>query len=81
MASRKIFNPATRVEKRTALTDKEVADIIAHIPDLQNQNDRMFMACLMFTGMRPGEIYGLRWEDISPDEGIIHIRRAIGVSI
>ena len=59
MASRKIFNPATRVEKRTALTDKEVADIIAHIPDLQNQNDRMFMACLMFTGMRPGEIYGL----------------------
>ena len=77
MASRKICNPATRVEKRTALTDKEVADIIAHIPDLQNQNDRMFMACLMFTGMRPGEIYGLRWEDISPDEGIIHIRRAI----
>ena len=51
--------------------------IIAHIPDLQHQNDRMFMACLMFTGMRPGEIYGLRWEDISPDEGIIHIRRAI----
>ena len=33
MASRKIFNPATRVEKRTALTDKEVADIIAHIPE------------------------------------------------
>ena len=43
----------------------------------KNQNDRMFMACLMFTGMRPGEIYGLRWEDVSPDEGIIHIRRAI----
>ena len=77
MNSPKIFNPATRVEKRTALTDKEGVDLIAHRPDLQNSHDRRFKAFWMVTGMRPGEIYGLRWEDVCAEEGVIHIRRVV----
>jgi len=75
MDSRLIFNPSKKVNKRRALTKAEKADIVANIPRLDKRNDRMFMAFLMFTGMRPGEIYALRWEDIDTECGLIHIRR------
>lgn len=32
---------------------------------------------LMFTGMRCGEVLGLRWEDIDTDTGYIHVRRNV----
>ena len=32
----------------------------------------------LLTGMRKGEIYGLRWEDIDFDEKIISVKRSIG---
>ncbi len=75
MDSQKIFNPCTKVTERKALTPAEKADIIRNIPKLKGRNDRMFMAFLMFTGMRPGEVYALRWEDIDAENGLIHIRR------
>ncbi|MDX8151073.1 site-specific integrase [Patulibacter brassicae] len=28
-----------------------------------------------FVGLRPGEIAGLRWDDLRPDEGLIHVQR------
>jgi integrase len=36
------------------------------------------LAVLIFTGMRPGESLGLRWEDIDRDRGLIRIRRTLG---
>lgn len=37
---------------------------------------RPFFAVLCFTGMRPSELFGLRWRDIDFAQGFIRIRRA-----
>lgn len=31
----------------------------------------------LYTGLRVGEICGLRWEDIDLDEGVLHVRRTV----
>ena len=33
----------------------------------------------MATGLRPGELLGLRWEDVAPDNSRIHVQRAINI--
>jgi integrase len=33
-----------------------------------------------FTGMRPGELYALRWEDVDERAGVIHVARSVGRS-
>jgi integrase len=75
--STRLFNPATRKEARNVISDENVADIIRNIPTLEEGNDRIFMALLMYTDMRPCEIRGLRWEDIDVENGLIHIERNI----
>ena len=49
---------------RENLSDEETADIIAHLGDLTDLNDRRFMALLMFTPLRPGEILALEWSHL-----------------
>ena len=75
--STRLFNPATRKEARNVIAEENVADIIRNIPKLKERNDRVFMALLMYTNMRPGEIRGLRWEDIDAEKSLIHIRRNV----
>jgi integrase len=29
----------------------------------------------VYTGLRLGELLGLQWEDVSFDEGVLHLRR------
>jgi integrase len=36
------------------------------------------LTVLIFTGVRPGEALGLRWEDIDRDKSLIRIRRTVG---
>ena len=62
--------------KREALSIEEVNDVIAHLPDLANQ-DRLLLAILIFTGMRRSEALGLRWEDVDCKRGLIHVERAV----
>ena len=62
--------------KREALSIEEVNDVIAHLPDLENQ-DRLLLAILIFTGMRRSEALGLRWEDVDFKRGLIHVERAV----
>jgi integrase len=75
--STRLFNPATRKEARNVISEENVADIIRNIPKLEEGNDRIFMALLMYTDMRPCEIRGLRWEDIDVENALIHIERNI----
>ena len=75
MDSDLIKNPCKREAHRSALTEDEKADIIAHIPDLKQDVDKALMALLMYTIMRPGEIYALQWRDIDFENNIIHVLR------
>ena len=67
---------STKKVKRCALTMPEVKDIINHLPDLL-PNDRLMIGLALYTGMRRGEILGLRWEDVDLEKDFIHVKRGI----
>ena len=84
MNSTLVYNPSKKADRpREAISQKHQADIIAHLDDLRNVYDRYgdnmnalrFMAFLMFTGLRPCEIYGLRWEDIDMENMTLSVNR------
>jgi integrase len=54
-------------------TLEEVENIISALID--HVDCQLVIALSFFTGLRPGEIRGLRWEDFDPDH--VHIRRAV----
>ena len=60
-----------------AMPDVEIARIKAEIPSLENEEQRLYMALLAFTGMRPEEVYGLRWEDVHLERSYAQVVRAV----
>ena len=78
------FNPtesvrltySQRVQPREALQDEDIRDIIRQLPRLKGSDSRL-INLMIYTGMRRGEIVGLRWEDIDFDNDLIHVRRAV----
>lgn len=61
----------------TALPDEEVLRIKREIPSLAVKDQRLFMGLLVYTGMRPEEVMGLRWEDICLSKQYAEIKRAV----
>ena len=66
--------PSTRKSERKALPLNVYQEIISNLHMLIG-NDRKFLALCLFTGMRKGEVLGLRWEDLF--SGSIHVRRNV----
>lgn len=60
--------------EREALPSEVIQEIISQIGNLPNDQRRL-MALLLFTGMRRGEILGLRWEDIDFERKAIEVKR------
>ena len=74
-------NPCRRTERATeghrriiAMTEREQA---AFLQAAQGTRYELFFRLALATGMRRGEIMGLRWEDIDLDAGVIHVRQAV----
>lgn len=74
---RRITIPSTKKTTRNALQIEDVKQIIADIESLQNIDDRRFEALLVYTGMRRGEVLGLRWEDIDLARNVIRVQRNV----
>ena len=53
-----------KVEKREALDTNDFRDIISNIHNLK-KDDGLLMALLCFTGMRRGEVLGLKWCNVT----------------
>lgn len=70
--SPRLHNPATRVEKREALTEAQMADIASNLYKL-NVQDQCMIALMLTIGGRRGEICGLRWEHIDFENNQVHI--------
>lgn len=68
--------------KITHLTDEQMTNIADAVYLDYEPQDAMYVGILLalYTGMRRGEICGLRWNDIDFSRSIIAVRSAVGVS-
>ena len=73
-------NPCREVERFKVdnarsrfLTEEEETRLFEELADHQMVKDVVTMA--LHTGMRQGEIFNLRWFDVNPTRGTIHVRR------
>lgn len=72
--SMRLDNPATRENKRGALTEEQMNDIADNLWKLSPQ-DQCLIALLMTIALRKGEALALRWEDIDFDNNQVRIER------
>jgi len=75
-ASRRLVIPSDKKTEREALPLADYKDILRQLPALPDE-ERRLLALLMLTGMRRGEVLGLRWDDIDTENGLIHVRRNV----
>ncbi len=75
-ASRRISIPSNKSYEREALPLEQFKEIMANLDQL-NSADKRMLVLMMFTGMRRGEVLGLRWEDIDTEAGLIHVQRNV----
>ena len=61
----------------TAMPDDLINRIKRQLPYLGKKNSKLFVGLLAYTGMRPEEALGLKWEDIRFDSGYCTISRAV----
>ncbi|MCE5343448.1 MAG: tyrosine-type recombinase/integrase [Eubacteriales bacterium] len=59
------------------LPNMEVDRIKTAIPSLENEEERLYMGLLVYTGMRVEEILGLMWEDVYISECYLTVRQAV----
>ena len=66
--------PAAQDDTLNSWTEEEAAKFYA----VARQNPRGVIFCFMLsTGLRIGETLGLRWENVNPKTGIVHIREGL----
>lgn len=69
---------STKKKKRESLTRDQIASIQNDLSKLCTE-DKTIMGILLYTGVRRGEMLGLRWSDIDFTEKLIHIERQVTV--
>ena len=66
------------VDHGTMITPDQIAAALKHIANQKEDKERTIKYCIIatlaFTGMRPSELCGLKWENISFDRATIWIR-------
>lgn len=70
--SRKAYTKVVRENDDLIFTDEEFQKIYRYVMENQENPRALGILLLFYTGMRPGELAALRWEDI--DDSFIHIK-------
>lgn len=74
----KIEMPRVHNLKTEDLSPEHLSNLMEAISQDHDIQAANFMRMALFTGMRRGELFKLRWEDIDFDRGFIHIRQPKG---
>lgn len=69
--------PSMRKKIRVPLTEEQMTDIVTHMKELKQEQDRLYIGLLLFTGMRRSEVLGLQWQDMNLQHRMIHICRGV----
>jgi integrase len=69
-------SPVTRRTERGTLSPEQIGKLLAAVEERHPGWYAQVYVCI-FSGMRPGELYALTWDDVDYREGIIRIRRAV----
>jgi integrase len=77
------LNPCSRVEppktqKRTVQA-VEPGRVLYLLDSIQDRTLYLAVEVAVFTGLRRGEVSGLRWEDIDLDRGVMHVSQQIAL--
>jgi integrase len=72
--------PAVHNERTEDLTPDELAKLLEVLDEEPNTQVAHLMKMALFTGMRRGELFKLRWQDIDLEKGFIHIENPKGGS-
>ena len=73
---KRIVIPSKKKTVRKALELDDMRDILLSLSKL-NDMDKRYMMLLLFTGMRRGEVLGLKWEDVDLKKNVFHIQRSV----
>ncbi|MGD0217478.1 MAG: site-specific integrase [Desulfobaccales bacterium] len=74
----KIEMPRVHNLKTEDLSPEQLSNLMEAISQDHDIQAGNFMRMALFTGMRRGELFKLKWEDIDFDRGFIHIRQPKG---
>ena len=74
----KIQMPKVNNVKTEFLTQKQIEDLFKAIEEDTHPQAGKIMLMALYTGMRRGEIFRLKWEDIDLEKGFIHLREPKG---
>lgn len=61
----------------SALPKEKVRELVDKIRTAPDKNIALWLALMLYAGMRREEALGLRWEDIDLDTSFLHIERAV----
>lgn len=75
--SKRLVIQTKKKQVREPLTREQALDIISNLHNLKSAKDRLYVALLLYTGMRRSEVLGLQGQDIDLESGIIHVRRGV----
>lgn len=57
--------------------DMPAEEVLRAVERMEKRDGGLFAYLLLYTGMRRGELLGLRWDDIDLEAGVIHVRRSV----
>ncbi|MBR1409448.1 MAG: site-specific integrase [Clostridia bacterium] len=71
----KTFRKAPKHE-RQPVTTEDVITIVSQLEKLETR-ERLYLALLIYTGMRREEVLALKWEDVDFKENVIHVQHGL----